>query len=1045
MKKKIKQFMMLLILMVCITPILKAQELSIKGKVTDSQSGDPLPGVNIVVKGTTIGTATNANGKYTLSVPQSADSLVYSYIGYARKVIAINGRSVINMKLQPASIQSKGVVVTAFGIKRNSRNLGYSVQTVSGNKLSKVPSSNLGADLEGKVAGVQISTTSSGVAGASRVVIRGNSSISGNNQPLYVVDGVPINDNTYNAASQWGGYDFGDGLNGLNPQNIQSISVLTGASATALYGSSAANGVVLITTKKGRHNKRIGVTFNSNVQFNTPAIYPKFQNTYGHGSEGKVPTTLSNVIANGAGSWGPKMQGQQVLFWNGKTRAMTPQPNNVKNFYRTGSDLNNNIALSGGTKNSTYRLDISQENNQGITPATSFKVNNFNLRVTSKLSDHLSADAKVNYIKTEGKNRPELSDNPGNPALDWSAMPRDIVTSNLLPVTDSQGKARDFSNDIFRINPYWGLYKNTETDYKDRLIGYAKLTYNFTPWLSIFGRAGTDYYTFNINQLQATNTPYYLPGSLNKQDIVQRDNNYDLILTADHKLGANFSNHLILGLHRENQSTTTMQWYASNFAIPNFNDVSNAATKAPSDSKIQKVINSAFGSYQIGYKDFAFLEVTGRNDWSSTLPLKNDSYFYPSVSGSFIFTDALHIKSKILNFGKIRASWAEVGNDTQPYMLGVQYALNGSSQAGQLLGNMTTGTIPPTDLKPERKKSIEFGADLDFFQNRIGLKMTYYKNNTTNQILQTSIDPSTGFGSAMVNAGNIQNKGFDATLQLTPIIQTGNFNWDMTVNFNKNVNKVISLYPGITQYTIAPTRAFATIVARPGETYGDIIGYGYKRDPQGQIIFDSQGYPEASSKLENLGHYPASWTGGITNDFSYKQFTLSALISISQGGSIYSLTQDEMNLFGTSVQSLKGRAAWYKHSGGYVGNGVVNEGSASNPKYVKNTKATDPQQYWNAMFNRGIVEPFIYSASYIKLQEVSLTYTLPHRFISALQPLSISGASISLVGRNLLFLENHLPNADPSAYAYNNGNGQGFSYGALPSTRTYGFDVNIKF
>ncbi len=1012
---------------------------TITGTVTDSETGEALPGVNILLVELKTGSATDVNGKFTIeNVPSGTYTLRASYIGYKTYETQINvteGSIQKNIKLKPTSIESKALVVTAFGLTRQEKSVGYSVQKLGNSEINKVPTTSLATSLQGKASGVNITQTASGPGSSSRIVIRGSSSIGGNNQPLIVVDGVPIDNTNFDPASQWGGYDLGDGLNGLNPNNISDITILKGPNATALYGSQAANGAILITTKKGVERNGIGVEYTGNFQWDTPAIWPDFQNQFGHGDEGQVPTTLNGVLNANEGSWGPRMNGQKVLFFDGTTRAMNPQPNNVKDFYRNGSNITNTIALVGGNDKTTYRFAMSQQSANGITPATEFKTNNFDLRVNSQLSSKLNADMKISYIKTNGNNRPALSDNPGNAALAWSAMPRDAVTSNLRSLVDSTGVV---SSDVFRINPYWGLLKNVEHDGKDRILGYVKLTYDITPWMNLMGRVGTDYYTLSTYTQEAYGTPYIPLGSLTRNNRQQRQNNYDLILTVNHKLTNDFSNNLNLGLHRESQHINGLHYNGSQFGLPGFYYIANTASQSQGRDVYRKEINSVFGSYQLSFRDYAFLELTGRNDWSSALPTQNNSYFYPSISASYVFSDALHLDSNFLSYGKIRASWAEVGNDTDPFQLQATYNLTGAQYNGVQLGQIATGTIPLANLKPERKKSWEFGANLSFLRNRINLDVTYYKSNTTNQILSTSISSTSGFGSALVNAGNISNKGIEATLRLTPLVNAGDFNWDLTFNFNRNINKVVSLYKGLDQYTIAPTRAYATIIAKPGEPYGVIWGKGFKRNANGQIVNDANGYPEASADNMNLGSFVPDWTGGIINNFNYKNLSLNAVIDISQGGSIYSLTQAQMYLLGTAKGSVAGRDAWYAGTGGYVGPGVTESGS-------KNTQATDPEKYWGSIYNNGIIEPFVYSASYLKLQEVSLSYRLPASIVRQLAFTSVNSITFSLVGRNLWFIENHLPGADPSAYHYNSGNGQGFEYGALPPTRTFGFNLDIKF
>ncbi len=1026
---------------------LSAQDKTISGKVTDAGSGEPLIGVNVVAIGAeNVGSITDIDGNYTIKLPTNITELNFSYIGYTTQKVAIGSETTVNVQLAADMKVLDDVVVTAFGIEKSEKKLTYAVSRVAGVEFARARETNIANSLSGKVAGVQVNRPASGAGGSSRVVIRGVSSLGGNNQPLYVVDGIPIDNQNIGAAIQWGGIDYGDGVGGINPDDIEGMSVLKGPAASALYGSRAANGVILITTKKGKSQENgIGIEYNGNITFDSPLIYPDVQNEFGHGAGGKLKTDLGGVLGLGDGnqgsSWGPRMTGQQALFWDGTTRAYNSQPNNIKDFYQTGTTLSNTIALSGATDKAHFRLSYWNLDNKGIIPTSTLKRNGFTFRGGANLTDKLSVDAKVTYIKTDGYNRPNLAEIMTNPAHAFMSMPRSIDLANLKDYKAEGGGNKIFTSQPFILNPYWSINENINQDDKDRLIGNVGLSYKFNDWLSVEGRTGTDYYVHDRLNVTAIGTTYRPDAEMQKDQYRVREDNSYVMLKANKEVSEGINVSGMVGAARVYFRTERVGFFGSNFSVP-FYVISNASSQQNRYELTQRELQSVFAQASLDYKNTLFLDVTARNDWSSTLPINNNSFFYPSVSASYAFTESLDIPENILTFGKLRVSWAQVGNDAAPYQLSPTYSFTGQTHLGQPLavlgsvGNQDVPnySIPLANLKPEQTASIEVGADLRFLNERLNLDVTWYKQNTSNQILQTTVSPTSGFGSAVINAGEMENSGFEIALRGTPVKLDNGFVWELGVNFAQNRNKVLSLTDGLDQLQLGDVRG-TFVVARPNSPYGDIVGFGYKKDDNGNRIFDANGMPVKADAVEVLGNSTPDWLGGIVNTFSYKGVSLNTLIDIRQGGSIFSRTAAVMYNQGTAAGSVEGREAWYAGTGGFVGKGVNETGGA-------NTVAVDPELYWRAISEGNIVEDFIYDASYVKLRELSISYQLPKTVLEKTK--LVKDATVSFVGRNLFILSSSTPGFDPESN-FNAGNAQGLESSSMPSTRSLGFNLSLRF
>ncbi len=1043
---------------------------TVTGTVTDD-SGDPLIGVNVIEVGTQNGTITDIDGNYSIELITQNPSLQFSYTGYANQTVEVAGRPAIDVTLQEG-VALDEVVVTALGISREKKALGYSVSEVDGSELTEARENSVIRQLSGKIAGVTVNNAATGPAGSSRVVIRGNSSLGGSNQPLYVIDGIPIDNSNLGGAGMWGGIDLGDGLSSINQDDIESITVLKGPSATALYGTRAQNGVIQITTKKGSRRKGLGVEFNSNFVTEQPLdFYQDVQTSYGSGSEGVRPQTQEEALNNTRSSWGERLDGADVIQFDGSTAPYVHNGSAIDQIYNNGQTWNNTLALSGGNEDATFRLSASDLRNDGMFENTGYNRNTISARGTSNLgNDFITVDAKITYINERADNRPALSDSPHNPGhLNEVAT---SVNLDILKQTDPVTGEYDplYSPSIFRVNPYFGVYQQFNGDKRDRLQGFALARMNFTDWLSLQLRAGTDWYTFRQTQWDGERTPHLnRPGRMWEREYRIRENNYDFLLNFNKQIGSDFSISANAGGNLLTQSDERLTLFGNEFIIEGLRAVNN--TKFPSQgySIREKEIHSLYGSVQLGFRNYLYLDLTARNDWSSTLPEQNNSYFYPSASLSFIFTDAFNIPSNILSFGKMRFSAAEVGGDTDPYRLDLTYSVVGQPHLGNPQGQIAQGNIPLKNLRPTSTRSIEAGLDLRFFNGRIGLDVTYYNMSTQDQILSTTVSPTSGYGSVTVNAGEIQNRGWEVLLTGSPISSQSGFNWDVSLNFARNVNEVVALDDEgkLTALRLGQARTRNTFVeARLGQPYGAIVGRPYRRNDAGDIVYDQNGLP-LQGDLEILGVGVPDWTSGITNTFSWKGLSFSALLDLRFGAELHSMTNWSTYSTGRHINTLEkgvphpqanhpsqadvdARAGWFRSEQEREAAGVAQEDWApTGGVYVSGVnedgedfaRFVDPQVYYGNVASR-ISEEFIYSADFIKMRQMTLSYTLPRRWI---QSSPFQNVTVSLVGRNLFFLYKNVPNIDPEA-SYNTGNGgQGLEYATIPTARSFGFNVNLRF
>ena len=989
--------------------------------------------VSIIEKGMAgNGTTTNDNGEFTLSVKDVNAILQISYIGYRTQEIALNGRTNIEVVLEPEEKALQDVVVTALGITRQKRSLTYAAQSLKGSDLSNTREVNLTSAMNGKVAGLLISKTNAGPGSSNRIIFRGNRSITQGNQPLIVVDGVRI-DNTPKAftdvtANIGLARDNGDGISNINPDDVESMTVLTGASAAALYGSDAANGAVIITTKKGRTGKGVGVQIAGSVTFENPMIYPKLQNAYGQGISGAFEK-------NSDDSWGPKLQGQNVEDWTGKTQPLTPQPDNFKDFFRTGSELINSAAISTGSEKSQTYFSYTNTLSNGIIPNNNYKRNNLNLRQTAQVTKNFSIDLKANYIVEDIGNRP-MAGAANHAMATLYAMPRSLrlndiknfETTDLSTLSVAQNywgpKTPSFQN------PYWSVYRNLSQRKRDRFIGLISLKYQITSALSIQARSSLDYYTDRSEESDYSDS-YWVQFDGQGNYIINKESNRqfnnDVLLTYNKNFSDNWSLNINAGASLEQFHFEGTNSNDQGLIIANSFSLGNGLATVSGNSLARTEKQSVYASAQLGYRNYLFLDVTGRNDWNSTLPVKHASYFFPSAGLSAVVSDILKLPS-FISLLKARTSYAFVGNGGSFNQFKESPYLGPGGNGGFLFVDRT---LRNKDLKPEETRSFEGGVELGLFKNRFGAEITYYKTNTKNQVLQIGVPNPSGYAFRIINAGNIQNKGIELLLNGTPF-QAHNFKWYVSLTFGKNNNKILYLDSLEKAPPLSSPETLGVIVAEEGKSYGGIYTTSFQRNASGQIVVDADGKPlvEGDQTKYYAGNYNPDWTGGITNTFQYKNWALSFLIDERKGGIVISGTQALLASKGVSELTVANR-----ETGFVIPNSVLEDGS-------KNVKAITAQDYWSWVGGSNLVgEAFINSATNIRLREASLSYNFP----SAMFGNSfVKGATISFVGRNLFFLKNNAYGFDPES-ALGTGNNQGLEYTSVPGTRNYGVYLKLNF
>ena len=1021
-----------------------AQQTTIRGRVVDGENNEPLPGVNVSVPGTTTGTATNTQGEYSLRVRASVDTLRFSFVGYQTQRVPIRGRSTINVVLQSGAIQTEELVVTALGIEREQRTIGYSVQEVSGADIEETAGINVINSLQGKLAGVRIQQTGTGQGGTSRIVIRGNRNIGSSNQPLFVVDGIPIQGRGSPRTGEFGGIDLGGGISDIDPNSIESITVLRGANAAALYGQDGGNGAIVIETKKGSSETR--VSFSSRSAVERPMVLPDLQDTYGRGSRGTVcgdPTCPTGddgapTVLTGDISWGPRMEGQPVETWTGEVQPFRPQPDNVGDFFDTGYTTTNSLAFSAGTDSLSARAAVTHLQSETLLPGGDLERTNVSLSASGDVTGALSIDGRVSYVTQSASNRPQVARSPDNVVFNMYHFPRNLRLQDLQPFRDENGQPRIWTSANFsqRNNPFWSVNLNTNADTRNRMIGTMRARYQFAPWLSAFIRGGTDFVERNREEQVATNTSFKAGGrgEFETARSASQQTTFDFLIDAEQDLTSTLHGNLLVGGSWEFEDAETTGTTGQGLSIPNLFTPSNLESQTPIFAESEKQVRSIYSLAEFRYRNYLFLELTARNDWSSSLPPSSNSFFYPSATLGFIFSDLVDWDP--LSFGKFRASVAEVGSDAPAQRLGLEFSVEGDGQGGRSRGSAPI-TLPPVDLEPEITTSVEGGLDLGFLDDRFELNFTYFQTNTRNQIINLPLPPASGFRQGTVNAGEVRNRGVELQANGT-ILQAGDFEWDVSANWSKSGSEVIGLTEDVSTFELSNALG-VSVVAREGESLGKIEGSSFARTEDGRRIIGDDGLPVAGEDT-TLGSVQPDWSGGITSTFRYGGFSLRALIDIRQGGDIFSRSNQIAARQGTASFTVEGREAFYNGEGGFVADGVVNTGSEESPNFEENTQAVDPQSFWSEV--SGITEAFVYDGSFVKLREVVLSYRLPP---TLLDRMPMRKASVSFVGRNLAFLHKNTPGFDPEATFGAGFADQGREAFAFPATQSFGLNLNLTF
>lgn len=1054
-----------------------AQEQPINGRVTD-ENGVPFPGVNVVVKGTTTGTVTSADGTYSINAPSTAGTLVFSFVGYSQLEISFEGKTTVNVSLVPDARALDEVVVTALGIEKSAKSIGYSATKVDGSAITENRTSNMMNALQGKVAGVNISAMGTGPGGTSKVRIRGQSSMSGQNNPLIVVNGVPIDNTNFGTnqgnlgsdgsiGSRGGGAstDGGDGLTSFNPDDIENLVVLKGATAAALYGSRAKDGVIMITTKSKGTSRGLGISYNLNYTNEQVLDFTDYQYVYGQGEYGGGPAAPGATPNPTSGQWsfGRKIEPgmTQVLFDN-VVVPYVAQKGILKDFYRNGQNLTNSISISTSSDKGGMNFSLSNLDSKGITPNNTFSRKTINLGFVQDLSQKLSVRGNINYSNEYNKNPPVVSDQDNSIPTSLMAMantmPLEVLKANAHNPGGGEYLYSRFTN---RTNPYWVLEEVKQNIRRDRLFGNLTIKYDFTNWLSIQGRAGQDFWTRDSDYINLPTgkasissgsifsaTPGYYNGLFTQEARRFRETNYDFLVTVAKDFD-NFGVNVNFGGNQMRRRMDVNSVQVTDFTVLGLYTVQNGRAKDPFYDLIERGVNSLYGMAEVNYREMIYLNGTFRQDWFSTLSKDDRTIPYPSLSLSYIFSESFGTAPQWLNFGKFRAAYAKVGSDSDvnPYSNQLYYGVNGQPFLGQAVGNFGLA-VPNANLRPMSVEETELGLELKTFNNRVNLDLAVYRKLTTDQIVSATISDASGFTNTQINSGQSENKGIELMLNLIPV-QTNDFQWDFTFTGAYNKTKVLKLLtsePG-TNITVGQHVFNGFVQQIVGEEMGQIVGYGYKRDDgsvnpahKGMIVYAPSGLPIRTSGLIPFGSALPKWTGGFMNTLTYKGIVASVFIDFKIGGKILSGTNFNAYRHGLHKATLVGREGGIMDGSGndpgsVVGVGVTEESNV-------NEYAAKAEDFYSVVRGSQIIEPVIYNAGYWKLRQITIGYDFT-KFIPESFP--VKGLRLSLVANNVLMLKKWVPNIDPETFSYTSDNVVGLESPGVPTTRSMGFNLNVKF
>lgn len=1054
-------------------------QLAITGRVTD-ESGNGLPGVNVIEKGTQNGTSTSATGDYKLTVNGPESVLLFSFIGYKTQEVVVGGRSVVSLSLKPDEQSLKEVVVTAIGLERSRKSLGYSVQKVDSDELVNSRETSVASALSAKAAGVQVTTSSGAVGSAAQIRIRGSASLTGNNSPLFVVDGVPIDNGqsrTLTGGDSNAGVVHSNRSIDLNPDDIETMTVLKGPAATALYGIRAAAGAIIITSKRGARSagKQSRISLSSSYIVNEANRFPKWQDRYAQGSEVNGVPRYQDPTTGVITSFGPEISSltyssQPSRFTPGLVVPRTdPTSNgvplqafdNISNFFVKGSTFDNHLSFSGGAENSNYYFSLGKLNQKGIIPTEEFDRLTVKMSGDVSLSPKLNVSASVTYSKTGGT-RAQQGSNASGVIMGLLRAPFtfDITNGYRDPLKEPlaysfpDGSQRNSGGNIGGYdNPFWSVNKNQYKDEVDRVIGFLQSDYEFYPWLKLMGRLGLDMYNDNRLEAFSRNSRGLVTGRVSQENYLQRAINSDLILTANRRLSERFDLTVLLGHNYFNRTDRRQTTTGSGLNIPDFFNPSGASTLTGGTSLSRRKLNAAYADVRLTYQNYLFLNFTGRNEWSSTLPKENSSFFYPSISASFAFTDAWDIKSNWLTAGKLRVSYAQVGNDSPIYSLYNTYnpsATNATlitsggilfpfqNQLGLTVGN-TSGN---PQLRPEVRVSSEFGGEFRFLKNRLGLDITYYNSVSKDLIVSVPLPNSSGFTSTIRNVGEISNKGLELVLDATPV-QVGKFTWDLALNWSRNISRVNEIADGIESIGVTSVGPLGQVRLVKGQPFAVIYGNDFVRDAQGRVVIDdarfmadgktpnaNYGFPSRDPNPKPIGNTNPSWIAGLRNTFQYGNFSLTTLLDVRYKFDVYNGTLGSMNQSGTSKES----------EDRYVP--TVFEGVKKSDGGVNDIQVTKGQYWYTGVgggFGSGVNTQFVEDGSWLRLRELNLSYRLPANW---LKKIGVSNASFTLTGRNLLLLTNY-SGVDPETNLNGDNNAAGYDYFTMPNTRSYGAALTL--
>lgn len=1068
-----KKILFLLTVFLLSMGALMAQQ-TVSGTVTDSRTGEAIEGVAVIAYGTTVGTYSNEDGAYTIDVPGSADKLIFRFVGKKTIEKTISGSN-MDISLANDDLQLDEVVVTALGIKRDEKSLGYSVQQIDGDKVSSVREQNLASALSGKIAGVQaVGSSGASLGGSARIRIRGANTLDGGGAPLWVVDGTPIANDNSRFSSSYRGSDFGNLAQDINPDDIETVTVLKGPSATALYGNRASYGVILVTTKKGNKRKGIGVSINSSLSLDNVYLLPEYQNEYGGGytedyidwvdpKDGKTYKTLNYGADE---SWGPKMDGTQYRPWwsfgdddsYGTTIGMSAQPDNIQNFFNQGKNVNNSVSLSGGNNNNSFRLSFNNTQQTGVIPNSSLNRTNVGLNAETKLTSRLTVSTSITVSTNDGKGRPKFGyESNGNNQLQsfnqW--FQRQVDMEQLRDYRNPDGSLRSWNirspenpRPLYWDSPFFSAMENFSTDTRDRYFGNMGLNYELNENLSVKGTVRRDWYNQRIEKRIATGG--LQQDSYSELVAQKQEDNFELLALYNNEFGditfdANLGGNIRKNDYHENYVATE-----GGLSAPNLFNISASNDRPITTSYIeQRIVRSVFGSASLGFKDILYFGASFRNDWSSSLPVENNSYFYPSVNATFIFSELWDNDLSLFSYGKLRVSYAQVGSDLAPYQTAFAYGAGTPYDISPTFN--LPGTNPNPNLEPTRSNSFEAGLDLRFFEGRVGIDFTYYQNTNLNQIIRLPVPGSSGFASSWVNAGRIESEGIEISLTATPI-RTKAFNWDMAFNIARNQSVVVKLTDEVTNHRLDGWGWGAfSINAKEGEEYGMMIGSGFtyfqaedgEGNPidhasNGEIVIGEGGDYQFNLN-QNLGSFLPDWTGGIRNTFSYKNFELGAFIDFQVGGQFHSITKMFNAYSGLGIETVGDNAQGNPlrdapdAGGGILVSGVLDDGTP-HEVYV------EAQEYYGGMF--ALHERWIFDASYVKLREVNLAYRLPKKILANTP---VNNLSVGLMVRNLWLISSSVPGIDPSEISPGSNAYVFQENGILPGVRTIGVNVKVGF